>query len=90
MRLGINGNPWHTAHGFACQRIEPSDLFDLVIKQVNTNRQLLRLCRVDIQKLTAQTISTTAKIQLVAGILHLDQTFDGRGTIDLVTDHNVQ
>ena len=58
---------------FAGQWVEPRDIFDFLVKELNSNSQLVRLSREDIDNFSPNTVGAAPKINIVAGILQFGQ-----------------
>ena len=73
MGLGIDRRARHPPRHLAGQRVEVTDVVDLVVEQLEPDRLPLGLRREDVDHLAPDAVGAGPQIHLVAGVLHVGQ-----------------
>ena len=73
----IYGKARHTLQNLAGQRIKHRQCFDLIVKQGDAQRSFRALGRKNIDDVTAHTKHATFELDVVALVLHVDESGDG-------------
>ena len=84
---GITGQPVEDLSG---QRVERTDVVDLVVEQLDAHRLLLGLGREDVDDVAAHAIRTALEGHVVARVLQLRQAVQDVALVDTVASVEVQ
>ena len=89
MRLGENCDSGKLLLHCARQRVEATDVFDLLIKKLDTDSEFIRVRRENIDDVAAHTIGSTLEVQIIAGVLQLCELPKNPALIDYLAPRKV-
>ena len=90
MGLGIDGHALDPLHDLAGQRVEMTELLDLVVEQLDADRFPLRVGRMDLDHIAAHAVAAAREVHVVARVLQLRQAAQDLPLIHRVAHHQVQ
>ena len=89
MRLGENCDSGKLLLHRARQRVEATDIFDLLVKKLDTDSEFIRVRRENIDDVAAHTIGSTLEVQIIAGVLQLRELPKNPTLIDYLASREV-
>ena len=88
--LGIHRQARHAAHDLSGQRVEPAQVLDLVVEELDAHRILLGLCRIHVDDLAANAVRAAVQLDLVSRVLQLREAPEDEALVDGVAPHQMQ
>ena len=85
MRLREDRKPWHLLYHRACEWIKIGQLFNLIIKQLNSNSVSFGLCRIDIDNIASHSIGRALQLHVVSCVLKLCKTLKQRSLLNFIS-----
>ena len=82
MALRKNGDTWQALLDRARQRIERTEILDLLIEQLNPNGQLTRFGRKNIDHVASDAIGPSFEIDVIACVLEFSELPQHTALID--------
>ncbi len=82
VRFRVDGEALDHRLNVSCQRVEERQAFDLLVKQLNAQRHIVRFRREDVDHFAAHAERTTLEGLVIAGVLQLRQAAQNRALVD--------
>ncbi len=73
----------HFAQHFAGEGIKKGEIFNFIIEQLDAQRLVIGVCRIDIDHVAAHTVRGAIKIDVVALVLQFGETSEDIALINL-------